>query len=70
MFFLRIRTENLVLNLQESNFHNFKSPWKYNYDCLLVWIWNRRNYLQKFTRFLSYYYILSNPNMTDHLCFS
>jgi hypothetical protein len=26
MFFLRIRTENLVLNLQESNFHNFKSP--------------------------------------------
>jgi hypothetical protein len=42
-----IRTENSVLNLLELNFHDFKSSWKYNHDCLLVWTWDRRNYEQK-----------------------
>jgi hypothetical protein len=48
MFFPRIRTEKsaTVLNLRKSNFHNLKSSWKYNYDCLSVWIWNQINYIQ------------------------
>jgi hypothetical protein len=45
-----IRTENSVLNSCESNFHDFKSSWKYNHVCLVVWIWNQRKYEEKLYR--------------------
>jgi hypothetical protein len=37
---------------------------------MIIWIWNQELRTKNFTRFWRYYYILSNPNMTDYLRFS
>jgi hypothetical protein len=68
MFFPQIRTKKSGLNLRESNFHDFKSSWNYNYDCLPVWIWNQRNYIQNFLH--DFWVIIFNQIQTSQIIFA